>query len=275
MVLDHVAECPAAVIITAAFADADAFGDADLEMIDETIVPQRFEYMIRETEGQDVLDHFLAQIVIYMKDLFFSKTFAQVAVELLRRGEITAEGFFHDDAVMRVAVAQLVAAKRVPDRFDETRCHGKIKHTHTPNLFGGLEFFNLAFQRLVGVGFHEIALDVGDMRREFLPFRFVGLARPAELVYPFAQIVQVGIFFDREKIYAKQMKVGGEVVGDEKVIEGGDKLAFRQVSFRAENRNRRRKNFFFFCHKINIYNEDTQKESRPGGGLIFMAFFMA
>jgi hypothetical protein len=51
------------------------------------------------------------------------------------------------------------------------------------------------------------------------------------------------------------MEFSREMVGDEKVIEGGNEFAFRQVSLRAKNRNSRRENFFFFSHN----DKDMQK----------------
>src|SRR6185437_3144602 len=92
VVLDHVAKRAAAVVIAAAFAYADLFGNTDLDVIDVFVVPQRFEHIIGKTEGHEVLDHFLAEIVVDVVDLFFLEAFAHIAIEFLCAVEVGAKG---------------------------------------------------------------------------------------------------------------------------------------------------------------------------------------
>ncbi len=62
---------PAPVVVAGAAADADVLGHGDLHMVDEIAVPQRFDQRVGEAEHQQVLDGFLAQIVIDAEDLLF------------------------------------------------------------------------------------------------------------------------------------------------------------------------------------------------------------
>ena len=85
MVLDHVAQRARFLVISAAAFHADRFGRRDLHMIDISAVPQRLEDAVAEAEGHDVLDRFLAQIMVDAVDLAFLEALLQAAVEFAAR----------------------------------------------------------------------------------------------------------------------------------------------------------------------------------------------
>ena len=64
MVLDHVAERAGLVIIIAAALEPDRLRDGDLDMVDVRAVPQRLEQRIGEAQSEQVLDRFLAEIMV-------------------------------------------------------------------------------------------------------------------------------------------------------------------------------------------------------------------
>ena len=97
MVLHHVAQRADAIIIGDAAFEAHGFGDGDLDMVDRGGVPQRFEHDIAEAERQQVLDGFLAQIMVDAENLLFSEQVADAVVHDLGRGEILADRLFHRD----------------------------------------------------------------------------------------------------------------------------------------------------------------------------------
>ena len=77
MILDHVAQRPGFLIISAAAFHADRFGGRDLHVIDVAAVPERFENAVAEAEGEDILDGFLTEVVIDAVDLAFVEDLLQ------------------------------------------------------------------------------------------------------------------------------------------------------------------------------------------------------
>ncbi len=98
VVLHDVAERAGTFVIRAAPLDADLLGHGDLHVVDVLPVPQRFEDAVRKTEYQEVLDSFLAEVVIDAIDLLFNESGVQPLVELARCGEVTSEWLLDDHA---------------------------------------------------------------------------------------------------------------------------------------------------------------------------------
>ena len=73
MVLHHIAHCARCVIIGPAPTNAHSLRHSDLDMIDILRVPQRFKQQISKAHGHEILDSFLAQIMVNPVDLAFIK----------------------------------------------------------------------------------------------------------------------------------------------------------------------------------------------------------
>ena len=69
MVLHHVAQRAGLLVVAGPRADAFRLGDGDLHVIDVLLVEQRLEEAVGEPQDQDVLDRFLAEVVIDPEDL--------------------------------------------------------------------------------------------------------------------------------------------------------------------------------------------------------------
>ena len=105
MVLDHVAEGPGAVVEgPAASFHAHGLGGRDLDVIDELPVQQRLEDRVAETEGQQVLHGFLAQVVVDAVDLMLAELFQDVDIQPPRRCQIAAERLLDDHAFPGLAI---------------------------------------------------------------------------------------------------------------------------------------------------------------------------
>ena len=69
VVLDDVAGSADAVVVAGARADTDVFSHRNLHGIDVVGLPQRLEHGVREAHRHDVLDGFLAQVVVDAEDV--------------------------------------------------------------------------------------------------------------------------------------------------------------------------------------------------------------
>jgi hypothetical protein len=64
VVLDHVTQCPGIVIESDTPLQPDRLCDRDLDMLDIGRIPDRFEQDIGKAQGEQVLDGFLAEVMI-------------------------------------------------------------------------------------------------------------------------------------------------------------------------------------------------------------------
>ena len=92
-------------------------------MIDVAAIPDGLENAVGETKDQDVLNGFLAEIVIDAKVWFFLEHLADFAVQRLRRFEIAAERLLDDDAppVATIFARQTLLTKLPDDLGNELR----------------------------------------------------------------------------------------------------------------------------------------------------------
>ena len=98
VILDDVAQGAGLVIVGAAFFDADIFEDGNLDVVDVMVIPEGLEDAVGKAENKQVLDRFLAQIMVDTKDLFFVKELIDFFIKSTGGLEVPAERFFNDDA---------------------------------------------------------------------------------------------------------------------------------------------------------------------------------
>src|SRR6476660_8968965 len=107
MVLNHVPQSPGFLIIGAAAFYADRLGSRDLYLANVAAIPQRLENTVTESKCKNVLDGFLAQVVIDSIDFVFLEYFLQRGIERPSRVKIITERLFHNDAPPTSAVLKL------------------------------------------------------------------------------------------------------------------------------------------------------------------------
>ena len=73
VVLDDIACSPDAVVVASPATDPDVFSLCDLHIVHVVGVPDRFKHGVGETNGQDVLNCLLAQVVVDAEDLIRSE----------------------------------------------------------------------------------------------------------------------------------------------------------------------------------------------------------
>ncbi|MNW01710.1 hypothetical protein D3C71_1973840 [compost metagenome] len=71
------------VIITSTLFYTDGLTQRNLHIRNVLVVPKRLEESISEPDNFDILDHFLAEIVVNTVDLFFFKHVTKLFVQLL------------------------------------------------------------------------------------------------------------------------------------------------------------------------------------------------
>ena len=129
MVLDDVARRADAVVVAGSTADSDVLGHRDLDVVHVLVVPDRFEHRVGESDCQEVLDCFLAEVVIDPEDRTRRKHIVHDLVQLLCALEIVAERLLDDDPAPRTCVVrrQSRSPQFVNDGWEEARRNRKVE----------------------------------------------------------------------------------------------------------------------------------------------------
>ena len=96
MVLDHVAHGARLVVVGGPLLDPHGLGHGDLDVVDVRAVPDALEQGVGEAQGQQVLDRFLAEIMVDTIDLGLVEYLADLVVDPDRRGEIAPDRLLQD-----------------------------------------------------------------------------------------------------------------------------------------------------------------------------------
>ena len=118
------------VVGAAAALHADGLGGGDLDVIDILPIEERLEDGVAEAEGEQVLDGFLAQVVVDPIDLVRSQEAGHSAIQFHRAGEVVAEWLFDHDAIPRAAgfsVKRAGAGEVFDDDIEEARFGGEVE----------------------------------------------------------------------------------------------------------------------------------------------------
>ncbi len=102
VVLDDVAGRTHAVIVACAGADADVFSHGDLDVIHVVGVPEGLEHLVGETHRQDVLNGFLAQVVVDAEYCVGREDCLHDGVQFACALKVVAEGLLNDHAAPTV-----------------------------------------------------------------------------------------------------------------------------------------------------------------------------
>ena len=98
MILHHVTENTCLVKISAATDNGITLQGVDLNIGDMVPIPERFETGIGKTEGKDVLDCRLGQVMVDSKKALFREQAKQLGIQSLRGIKIVSERLFnHQD----------------------------------------------------------------------------------------------------------------------------------------------------------------------------------
>jgi len=135
MVRHHVAQRAGRVVIIAAAADGERFGDRNLDVVDVIAIPDRLKKPVGKAQDHDVLHRLLAEVVIDAEDLVFVENAEELLIERMRARKVGAERLFDDDAPPRAVTRAIGAvlprqaglAEMTADRREACRRCGEIK----------------------------------------------------------------------------------------------------------------------------------------------------
>jgi hypothetical protein len=230
VVLQHVARGAAAVVVTAAGADAEFFGDGDLDVVDVATVPERLEDRVGETQDEEILDGLLAEVVVDAKDLRLAEVAGGDGVEVDGRVEVLAERLLDDDLALELgadaAAGEAGLAEVLEDGFED-RGRGRDVEDQLQGaagtLLGGGDLF---LQGGEGRGVVVAAGLVGGVVLDALPDVGTELAA--------GELLEVGGGLGAElrvrdglTAEADQVEVGRKEAVDGQVVEGRQQLAGR------------------------------------------------
>ena len=122
MVLDHVAERAGLVVIIAAALEPDRLRDGDLDVVDVGAVPQRLEQRIGEAQREQVLDRFLAEIMVDPEGAVLGERRRHRIIDFAARFEVAAERLLERHAHGRAGQAR---PRQPVDRRLEQRWRGR------------------------------------------------------------------------------------------------------------------------------------------------------
>ena len=97
MVGHHVPQGARLVVVPTPLLHAQGFGHRNLHVVDVAAVPDGFEDSVGESEHQNVLNRFLAQVVVDAIDLAFLQGLDELSIQGPGRLQIVAVGLFDDD----------------------------------------------------------------------------------------------------------------------------------------------------------------------------------
>ena len=80
MIRNHIAQCAGSIVITAARFNAEPFGNRDLNVVNIVSIPNRFKNAVAEAKNQNVLNGFLAEIMVDAINLPFVENFQKFRV---------------------------------------------------------------------------------------------------------------------------------------------------------------------------------------------------
>gem|GEM_PF-4453010 len=228
MILHHVAQGAGGVVVAGAAFDAEGFGDRDLHVVDMGGVPQGFEQDVGEAQRHQVLDRFLAEIMIDPVDAVFGEGAGNGVVHRAGGGEAFADGFLDDDA--GGGRDDAVGAQAVADGAEELGGGGEVEDADAAGLVGeGCgEGGPAGFAVGVGGDVAEAGEEIGDGGVLTVGGGDVGGDGVAGLGAE--DLVGHGAAGDADDAGVRRDLPGGPAVG-----ERGEELAAREVAGGAED----------------------------------------
>uniref|UniRef100_E6PY25 Uncharacterized protein n=1 Tax=mine drainage metagenome TaxID=410659 RepID=E6PY25_9ZZZZ len=259
VVLDDITQRAGFLVKRTAAFDAEGFRSGDLYVVDVVAIPDWLEDAVAEAEDEDVLDGFLAEIVIDAEDLFFLEDGIDAAVQLFGGVQIVAEGFLDDGADGAVFGRGHAMRAKIFDNLGEVLGRGgEVKEAVAANsgLFGDAVEFR--FQPGVARRIIEVHGEVMDLADEGVEPGVV-LGGVAKLDNALAH-VSGKLIPQRTTRNADDGELPGQQIHLFEVKERGEQLALGEVAGSAKDDQNRRLGDALLCRRhlgqvlrVNLY----------------------
>lgn len=171
MVLDDVARRTDPVVIPRATPETDVLGHRDLHVVDIMGVPDRIEQLVRETQCQDVLDCFLAEIVVDAEHRILGEHLTDDGVEVAGTLLVVPERLLDHHAAPRTVLrfGESGSGQLPADHRERGRRNRQVERVVTARAALTIELFECGRQFREGVVVVERTLHEADTFGETLP----------------------------------------------------------------------------------------------------------
>ena len=234
MVLYHVAQCASLLVERAAAFDAKGFSHGDLHVVNVVTFPDRLEDAVGEPEDQEILNGFLAQVVIDAEDLALAEDCVDLVVELAGGVEVVSERFFNDDggaAILRFC--QALCAEILNNACKELGCSGEVEEAIWADGFFFGNAIEFGFKCGVVAGIIKVEREIADLPDEFVELG-VTRVRATEFNNAFAHVF-CEFVAERTPRHANDGELPGQQIGLEEVKECRQQFALGEIARRAED----------------------------------------
>ena len=236
VVLDDVPGRADAVVVAGAAADADVLGHGDLHVVDEGPVPDRLEHLVGEAQRQDVLDGFLAQVVVDAEHLVGREDLMDDLVQFLGAGEVVAEGLLDDRTPPRAlgGIGQAVLLQLPYHLGEELRRDGEVEGVVATGAPGHVELVDRLAQLLERLVVAEVAGNEAHPFGQFMPDL---LAEGGPSVFAYGVVDDLGevLVLPLAAGEAEQREARRQETAVGEVVDGRHQLLAGQVAGDAED----------------------------------------
>jgi hypothetical protein len=160
---DHVAQRADRIVEVTAVLDAEVLRHRDLNRLEVVPAPQRLEHRVREPQEDDLLEAHLPEVVVDPVELRLLDVLMELSGQLVRRGQVVAEGLLDHDAP---ALRESRVVQALDDPAEEERRDLEVED-------GSLRAVDRLRDALVGRLLAEVAGHVGKAVREAVENLFI------------------------------------------------------------------------------------------------------
>ena len=220
-------------------------------MFHEVAVPQGLEDGVCESQGQNVLDRFLAEVVIDPEDLTLGENGEELVVEPPGAFEVGAEGLLDNDPPPPGALVEAGPAELAGDDREELRRRGEVEKNVAPGAGSPPGMVQVPGKYRIGIAVFELAADVGyplcKARPAGADFLAPGL-EPRVLHDPLVEQIPKGAVAQIRQGKTDHVRLRMEEPLAGEAVQGRHELAGGQIARGAEDHDGAGIGLFFFLN---------------------------
>jgi hypothetical protein len=217
---------------------ADGFRRRDLNVIDVSTVPDGLEHPVGEPEREQVLNGFLAKVVIDPEDLALVEVVMNREIQPARAGEIGSEGFLDDDTPpsLRGRSGESGGPKALHYGAINRRRDGQI----VQDILCTVDLAETGVDSLIEGGIVELAVEIEHARGERGRHLVLGCIDADEFPKAVAKLLPERLVIQTAPRNPEDGEAGRKPIAARQVVDRWQQLASGQVSGGAEDDERAR-----------------------------------